>query len=89
MLCVKASNVLVLPDGALNTKNVVDRPIVNILKGVGLNLVALPCEALHLLQDGVIAELRACEHCALQVNSEPKKNNEQMALQRNVSITAD
>jgi len=67
---MKASIALVLLDGSLTTENEADRPTINVLKGVGLNLVALPREALHLLQDGVTAELRDREHCALQVISE-------------------
>ena len=65
MLRTKASSVIVLPDGALTIENEADKPTASTLKGVGLNLVALPHEALHLLQDGVIAELRACEHRTL------------------------
>jgi len=65
ILCTKASSVLVLPDGALTTKNEADKPTVSALKGVGLNLVALLHEALNLLQDEVIAELRAYEKRAL------------------------
>jgi len=42
-----------------------DWPTVNTLKGVGLNLVVLPSEALHLLQDCVIVELHDHEQCAL------------------------
>ena len=57
-------------------KNEANRPTVSALKGVGLNLVALPHEALQLLQDGVIVKLRAREHCALQVINEQKINNE-------------
>ena len=53
---VKASSAIVLPDGALTADNEADGPTLSTLKGVGLNLVALPGEALHLLQDGVIAE---------------------------------
>jgi len=70
MLCAKASSAIVLPDGALTIEKEVERPIVSALKGVGLNLVVLLREALHLLQDGVIVELRARDHCALQVISE-------------------
>lgn len=70
MLCTKDSSVIVLPDGALSMDNEVDRSTVNTLKGVGLNLAALLCKALHLLQDGVIVEMRAREHCALQVSNE-------------------
>lgn len=49
MLRAKASNAIVLPDGALTAENEADRPTVSALKGVGLNLVALSGEALHLL----------------------------------------
>lgn len=75
MLCAKASSALVMQDGALTTENEADRPTINTLKGVGLNLAALSREALHLLQDGVIAELRAHEHRALKVISEQKIDN--------------
>lgn len=76
MLHTKASSVIVLPDGALTIDNEVDRPTISALKGVGLNPAVLPREALHLLQDGVIAELRAREHHALQVITEKWINNE-------------
>lgn len=65
MLCVKASNVIVLPDGELTSENEANRPTVSALKGVGLNLVMHLCETLHLLQFGVIVELRAHEYCPL------------------------
>ena len=65
MLRTKASSVIELPDGALTTENESAKPTFSALKGVGLNLAALSREALHLLQDGVIAELRAREHHAL------------------------
>jgi len=51
MLHAKVSNTIVLPDGALTMENEAHRPTVNALKGVGLNLAALPNKALHLLQD--------------------------------------
>lgn len=70
ILCVKVSSMIVLHDGALTTENEADRPTVYALKGVGLNLVGLPGEALHLLEDGVSVELRACEHRTLYVSSE-------------------
>ena len=70
MLRTKASSVIVLLDGALTMENEADRPLVNSLKGVGLNLPALPRESLHLLQDGVISGLDAHEHRDLQVISE-------------------
>lgn len=61
MLRAKDSRVIVLSDGALTTKNEVERPAIGALNGVWLNLVAILGEVLHLLQDGVIIELRACE----------------------------
>lgn len=70
MLRTKVSSVIVLLDGALTTKNEANKPTVNTLKEVGLNLAAVPSEALHLLQDGVIVELRASEHCDLEVINE-------------------
>lgn len=49
--------VVALSNGALIAKAKADRATVNALKKVGLNLAALPSEALHTLQDGVIVEL--------------------------------
>lgn len=80
MLRAKASSAIVLLDGALTIENDADMPTFSALKGVGLNLAVFPHEVLHLLQDGVIAELRASEHYTLQVISEQRINNEQMAL---------
>lgn len=54
------------------TETKADRPVVSALEGVGLNLPVLPSKVLHLLQDGVIAELQAYEQRALQVISEQK-----------------
>jgi len=65
LLCVTTPLAIVLPDGALTTETEVDRPAVNALKRVGLNLVMLPNEVLHLLQDVVITKLQACEQRAL------------------------
>ena len=65
MLRAKASSAIMLLYGALTTENEADKPTISALKGVGLNLAMLPGEVLHLLQDGVIAELRARERCAL------------------------
>ncbi len=88
MLCMKASSVTVLPDGELTTKNETNKPTVSTLKGVGLNIAVILFEVLHLLQDGVIVEMRADEHPTLEVISEQRINNKQMALQRNVAIVA-
>ena len=65
MLCAKMTNAIVLSDGALIAENEADRPMVSSLKGVGLNMAALPRETLYILQDGVTAELRAKESRAL------------------------
>jgi len=65
MLRVNASKAIVLLDGALTTENEAHRPTVSTLKGVGLNLVVIPSEMLHLLQDGVIAALRFPKHRTL------------------------
>jgi len=61
VLCMKDSRAIVLPDEALVTETKADRPSLSALKGVGLNLALLPSEALHVLQNGVITELRAYE----------------------------
>jgi len=58
---------IALPDGALAIDIEVDRPVVIALKRVGLNLSALPNEALHFLQDDMITKLRAREQRVLQV----------------------
>jgi len=76
MLHTKGSSVIVLLDGALTTENEADKPTVSALKGVRLSLEVLPRKVLHLLQDGVITELRAHEHCSLQVISEKNINND-------------
>jgi len=61
MLHAKDSQEIVLSEGALTIEIEADRPIVSIFKGVGLNLAMIPSEVLHLLQDGVLTELRAHE----------------------------
>lgn len=80
MLHARDSRVIMLLEGALTTKIEADRLTVSTLKEVGLNLAVLPGEALHLLQDRVIVELRAREKNALQVISEQKINNVKMSL---------
>ena len=70
LLRTRMTNTIVLPEGALVTENEVDRPMVNVLKGVKINMVVLRRETLYVLQDGVIAELRAREVRALQVMRE-------------------
>ena len=81
MLRAWMKNTIVLPEGALVTSNEVDMPSVSALKGLGVNLAALPCETLYVLQDGITAQLRARESHVLQVLSEKKINMEQLSLQ--------
>lgn len=70
MLCARMTNTIVFPEGALVTQNETDRAMVSALKGVGINMAALPRETLYVLQDRVTVELRAREGHALQVMSE-------------------
>ena len=49
MLCMKASSVIVLTDGALTMENEADKPAISALNEFGLNLVVLLREELHLL----------------------------------------
>ena len=53
MLRAQVTNTIVLPEGAVVISNEADKPMVNALKGVGINMVALPREMLYVLQDGV------------------------------------
>ena len=57
MLRAQMTNTIVLPDGALVIENEADRPMVTGLKGIRLNIVALPRETLYILQDGVTTKL--------------------------------
>ena len=49
MLHTRMTNTIVLPEGALVTANEVDKPTVSALKGIGINMVALPQETLYVL----------------------------------------
>ena len=80
MLGTWVTNTIVLPEGALLTTNEVDRPTVSELKGLGINMVALPRETLYVLQDGITADVRVRESRTLQVLSEQKINMEQLSL---------
>lgn len=80
MFHARVTNTIMLPNGTLITKNEADGPMVSSLKGVRLNMVALPRETLYLLQDGVTAELWARESHALQVMREKRINIEQLSL---------
>ena len=83
MLHAQMANTIVLPKGALVTSNEASKFSISMRNGLGVNLVALLRETLHLLQDGITAELRTKESHALQVLSKQKINMEQLALQRN------
>ena len=77
MVCFLDPRSVALPDGALIAKAEANMATVSALKKVELNLVVLPSEAFHTLQDSVITELRAWEQCALNVINEQKVNNAQ------------
>ncbi len=79
--------VVVLPDRALTTEVQAKRATISSLKKVGFNLVPPPSEALHTLQDGVIAELWAREQRALNVISKQKVNNAQMFIEKTSAIS--
>lgn len=87
MLCTRTTNKIVLPEGALVTSNEADRFSISTMKGLSVNLVALPHETLYLLQDGIMAEMCARESRALQVLSEKKINMEQLSLQYNELVS--
>lgn len=61
MLHTQDPQAIVLPNGEMTIEIEVVRPTIITLKGVGLNLAMLPTKTLHLLQDGMIAELWARE----------------------------
>lgn len=86
ILCTRDPRATVFLEVALMMAIEVDRPTVIALKGVGINLAVHPSEALHLLQDGGIAELQAYEQHALQVISEQKVNNNQLVVQRDSTV---
>ena len=48
-LCARVTNTIVLPEGALVTENEADRPMVSRLKGIKINMVALPWETFYVL----------------------------------------
>ena len=49
MLRARMTNTIALPEGALVTENEADSPMDNALKGVGINMAALPWEMLYVL----------------------------------------
>lgn len=87
MFHARMINTIVLPNGALVIENKVDSPMVNTLKGVGINMATLPWETLYVLQDRVTTKLSAREGHALEVLSEQRINMEQLSLQHDKVIT--
>ncbi len=49
MLRTRMVNTIVLPGGALVSSNAMDQLSISMMKGLGLNLAALPLETLYLL----------------------------------------
>jgi len=80
LLQAKMANIIVLPEGALTTDNAEDRAAIGWLKGLGLNLSALPREILYQLQDGTTTELCARKGRTVQMLSERRINIEQLSL---------
>lgn len=70
LLRAKMANTIVLPEGALTMDNMKGRAAIGRLKGLGINLAALPREILYQLYDGVTREIYAQEGCAVQMLSE-------------------
>lgn len=81
MLHVRMANTIVLSKGALAAENEIDRAAVGRIKGLGLNLAALPRDTLYQLQDGITVELHTREGHVIQVMSEQNINIEQLNLQ--------
>jgi len=67
MMRARMENTIVLPEGTLVAVNETDRFVVNMIKGLGLNLAALHQETLYLLQDAIMIELYARESRMIQV----------------------
>jgi len=76
MLRVRMANTIVLPKGALVSTNAMDQMTISMMKGLSLNLAALPWETLYQLQDGITAEMPAKESRVIQVLREQKINIE-------------
>lgn len=87
MLRARMKNTIVFPEGALVPSNAMDQLSISMMKGLGLNLAALPWETLYQLQDGIKIELQARESQAIQVLSEHKINIEQLSLQHNELVS--
>ena len=86
LLWAKMVNVVTLPEGSLIADNMEDRAAVGWIKGLGLNLAALPRDILYQLQDRMTTELCVREGRAVQMLSEQRINIEQLSLQRNEAV---
>lgn len=65
MLRTGVTNTIVLPEGTFVTTNEANRPTISAVKGIEINMVALPWETLYVLQDGITVELWAKDSSAL------------------------
>jgi len=62
---MRMANTIVLPEGALVLADAMDRMMVSMMKGLGLNLVALPRKILYQLQYGITTEMHTRESYAI------------------------
>ena len=67
--------VISLPEGSIHVESHKDRIVLNTVKDMGLNLVAVLLHNLHVLHQGVPYELKIREQRVLTVISEFKVNN--------------
>lgn len=65
MFYARTTNTIVPPEGAMVIETKANRPIINELKEIVINMVALPREMLYVLQDKVTVELWARESHAM------------------------
>lgn len=59
MVCTLDPWEIELSNGSMTIVVEANKATISTLKGIGVDLVALPSEALHTVQDGVITKLRA------------------------------
>ena len=57
LLWAKMENTIALPEGEMIADNMENRATMSRIKGLGLNLAALPWDILYQLQDGATKEL--------------------------------
>ena len=77
-----------LLDGSLSMEASIDKAIFSSLKNISLKLVALWSKFLHMLQAGVIAEVKSQEKCALSLVSEYQVNNKHIFVEKSVALEA-